>query len=1046
MRWHLLNNLLSLQYFWQYFCCLLLLGLTSTQSTWAHLPQPTARAVGQEDSLTLPSKWSYETLETTHFLIHYPKPFHPLYQKVAEIFEEAHAELSPLLRWEPRFKVPVLLTDHRDVLNGMALPFGRRGMVLQLTPPNNSSGLSRYDDWLRILIYHEYAHILNLDAYQGLFTFFRNFLFGDHTRPNALWPRWMVEGLATYIETQKSRGGRGGNTDFEMILRTAVEAKALDQADYLTLDRIHSGTPYAPKGNTPYLFGYYLWAEVVRDIKERKLTRPQDQMTQSKTADPVDKNDLLQKPEDILGVLSRRSAGRVPFFINGNLKNITGRDWHDYWESWLQRTRARMQKQLQRINSRPPSKITRLSPSSFQDGISVGASAVSPNGKWIAYQKSSNHRRSGLYLKELASGKEKRLMDASVGNSIVWTQDSEFILFSVFRRHQSSYLRSDLAAYHVESKNMSWLSEGRRFQDPDLSPDQKHLVFRFLRLGRSGLATAQLHREENRLKISKIKKLYLPPLLDQASQPRFWDNSSVVFTLHRNGRASEEILKTSFPPSSASPKLNTLVKNGHFNRQIQVHAQKIYFISDKTGVDNLYSWEPSGKTRMLTNLSTGMRLPSFHPRSQQVAYASVYSLGGYELAKISLSEVPAAAVSLQESEKHSVPQQKPHRPSKKKEKSAAAFQRSSYSAFPSLWPGRWTPFTQFLINQREVAFGLGILGIDSTRRHQYSLEGTYHLSTQTLNASAYYATSFLGPVLDFFYHQSVDSMIRTGGQVAQFDLEQLALISLRWTHRKTFSIYQPFLNVGFERELTFPGPGTQVSNKTAFVPYVSLGLNYSNAETSSLAVGSEAGRQLALLTRVYQHSGEQTYKGLVRWTEHLRLGKHFTLSPTVAGSVVHKDSSFGPANVNVESSTSSSAYNLDDINIRGYSGFFRSRLVGASQLELRFPLLNIYRGVGTLPFSLRRIYAFAFGEAVYFPRGILGNSLSIFARDGSLFTFSQDTDSHTLSSAGGGLVVEGRLLRQTLRLTLGYNNGFNLDLGGRSEAYVALLLPTLLLF
>ena len=36
-------------------------------------------------------------------------------------------------------------------------------MILYATPPANSSQLAYYDDFLRVLIWHEYTHILNID-------------------------------------------------------------------------------------------------------------------------------------------------------------------------------------------------------------------------------------------------------------------------------------------------------------------------------------------------------------------------------------------------------------------------------------------------------------------------------------------------------------------------------------------------------------------------------------------------------------------------------------------------------------------------------------------------------------------------------------------------------------------------------------------------------------------------------------------------------------------------------------------------------------------
>ena len=63
-----------------------------------------------------------------------------------------------------------------------------------------SEELGFYDDWMRQLIYHEYAHILHTDTSKGLHTIL-NSIFGKFALNNAVTPRWYTEGLAVYYET-----------------------------------------------------------------------------------------------------------------------------------------------------------------------------------------------------------------------------------------------------------------------------------------------------------------------------------------------------------------------------------------------------------------------------------------------------------------------------------------------------------------------------------------------------------------------------------------------------------------------------------------------------------------------------------------------------------------------------------------------------------------------------------------------------------------------------------------------------------------------------
>jgi len=82
-------------------------------------------------------------------------------------------------------------------------------------------GTTRYDDWLRLVITHEYTHVLQLDMASKLPLALRS-IFGRLYFPNALQPEWLIEGLATFEETELTAGGRGRSPGSEMVLRLAA--------------------------------------------------------------------------------------------------------------------------------------------------------------------------------------------------------------------------------------------------------------------------------------------------------------------------------------------------------------------------------------------------------------------------------------------------------------------------------------------------------------------------------------------------------------------------------------------------------------------------------------------------------------------------------------------------------------------------------------------------------------------------------------------------------------------------------------------------------
>ena len=195
----------------------------------------------------------WRSVETTHFRITYHEPLGRVAQRLARITELAHAALAPVLLHSPRFRTEVLITDDTDYSNGSATALPFPTVRLYLTAPDDRSELNDYDDWLYALFVHEYTHILHLDTINGLPKWVNYLLgFGVNTlyAPNQVQPRWFIEGLAVFEETERTSAGRLRSSLFDMYLRTHVL-----EGRFLRLDQVSNQTMLWPRGNVPYLYG-----------------------------------------------------------------------------------------------------------------------------------------------------------------------------------------------------------------------------------------------------------------------------------------------------------------------------------------------------------------------------------------------------------------------------------------------------------------------------------------------------------------------------------------------------------------------------------------------------------------------------------------------------------------------------------------------------------------------------------------------------------------------------------------------------------------------
>lgn len=965
-----------------------------------------ARAFG--DDIGLSPYWDWKTTESEHFKVTFPEDLGESVPQLLEYLEKAHHLLTPFFYWQPRQRTHVLLVDNADTANGMAAASLRFGMVLFLTPPESWFSTNYYDDWLWMLVVHEYAHILNMDPTDDWMEVLR-YIFGDAIRPNALWPSWMLEGIGVYIETRYTKGGRGRSRYYDMVIRAAVEEGILGESNFITLDKVNGPNPYFPAGETPYLFGYELINQIAKDrsLQERNRT--------------FDQKSSLKDGEDLIGQMSMRSAGRVPFFVNGNLENLSEKDWYQYWDEWLQDARDLSNQQLQKIKSQPITSHQLLT----QNFLTSFGAKVSPDGKWLAFTGTSSDDRSALYLKNLKDSKAKlrRLMDKRLGVGIAFSPDSRFIFFSSARKHAIYYLKSDLGAYDLENEEVHWLTQAERAKDPDVSYDGRQIVYTTNSNTRSELVVANLIRKEQqeglRFLLESKRTIYTPNRFDRVSQPKFSpDGRTVVFSLHRNGSFSEELLEIDI----RNLKVKTIVSNGAFNRFPTFNRRgDLYYVSDRSGVDNLYVYLSNKSPQAVTNFTTGLWFPTFSPDGD--AYGSFYTNQGWQLAQFHPETVGSSAkLRLKTLPKSSSPE--PHsKGSPPQEPFHQKLSYEDYSPFPSLLPRSWGPFGLFESNGEQFRSYVGgiITGFDSLDEHRYTLFGAYDFLVKEFDWLVSYTNRSLGPQITALAGESISSFSFSGSDYLSYKKSFEAGLKVSYRIPFTWSALTPSLAFRWERDIQTIQSGSSVSiSRSAYVPTIDTGLSYSDRFTTKLGITHEKGRLASIASRIYLlDNGRRVLKLLAQDKEHFQLMDHVVLEPSFTGSYVSHQASYLSSNVVMDGSYSvfekGTEQSLKELSFRGYPlTLIYARAGAVVAADLKFPILRIFRGWGTNPAFLTNLYGFTFGEATF-------------------FQFNQGTSS-ILPSVGGGLRLATQLfLRIPIEFSLEYHKGLKEEYGGKDD-------------
>ncbi len=374
------------------------------------------------------------TLQTAHLRVHYPVALDSLAREAARHGEAAWQQLGASLA-APRGKVDLLLQDNTDVSNGFAQVFPSNRVVIYAVPPVASRELRFHDDWLRLVITHELAHIFHIDRSRGLWRAGR-WVFGRNPLlfPNGFAPSWVKEGLAVHYESALTGSGRALGTEFPVLAEAAARDSALPP-----MARWSLSTTRFPRGQTAYAYGSQLMSRAVQAA-----------------ADSGDSTALRQ-------YVDGTAAFVVPFALGTQSRRAFGISFADLARRWQDSLMARR---------------TSL-PDASREGVwdvvsDAGFYATAP--RWVAvdtllWSASNGREVSGLYVHDLRTQHTRR---EAWRNSLdvqapQMGQANGRTVFAQLERRDPYVLYSDL--YERVSGRDRRLTVGARLSAPDVRGD-----------------------------------------------------------------------------------------------------------------------------------------------------------------------------------------------------------------------------------------------------------------------------------------------------------------------------------------------------------------------------------------------------------------------------------------------------------------------------------------------------------------------------------------------------------------------------------------------
>ncbi len=543
-------------------------------SAWLLLAAPPASAASYDPELT------WQTLRTEHFKITFHDGLEQLAEELGQLCDGVYDKVSPRIGTELERPVELVLVDHTDSANGYATPLPVNTIVIFVTAPQESGTLNLYADWNEAILTHELTHILHLDTVEGLPRVLRLVL-GRIVSVNQLSPGWIIEGLATWQETELTAGGRGRASQADMIKRMTVLEDHFPPLG--NLDGFQSDPPY---GNLRYLFGQD-FVDYIAD------TTGQD------------------KWKEWIHTYGRQV---VPYIMPA--RKVFGQPYRELYLGWKAATEQRYGAVKAQVEAEGVRQGVLVS-----DGDSAcSGPRFSPDGQQLVY--GCNHRKRGpaIWLAQADGSQPDKIYSEASPHNFAWRPDSQAFVFPSSHAYDLYYTFEDLYLFELESEQIELLTERARGRDPEFSPDGRELLAvvneaqnnDLARFTVAGQATTLTHHRDH----------------TQLSTPRFSpDGRWLALSVWRDGQRD---LWLATPEGAL---VRQLTDDQAIDREPAWHpdGRTLFFVSDRSGISNIYAVDlQSLRLWQVTNVLGGAFQPDVHPAGATLAYAE-YTWNGEDI-------------------------------------------------------------------------------------------------------------------------------------------------------------------------------------------------------------------------------------------------------------------------------------------------------------------------------------------------------------------------------------------------------------------------------
>lgn len=911
---------------------------------------------------------NWKTLTSSHFHIHYIEEHQALAEKTASLAETIHLKLSRQLNWTPKQRTHLVLTDHTDLANGYASPFPYNRSVLFIHPP--AAGQLDFDSWLESLIIHEYTHVLHLDKAEGIPSSMRNVLGRFPILfPNSFQPSWLIEGYATYLETETDKAiGRGQSTLFKVMMREELKG------GFKSLAEVNMASSSWPL-NARYLYGYFFYEFL--------------QTTYGKHA-----------VDDFIG---NYSDNWFPYLLNSNSEATFGKNLNQLWSEFEEYLRAQLLTNGNRSETSPAKYITNTGFYKYDLEQDV-------QGNVYVVQNDGVHQ--AALTKIYPDGRIENLVEINSLATIDLAGNGD-VLIAQPEVCNEFYTFFDLYVFSQVTGELTRLTECSRYIEAQWDEVSNSIIalkanvgkFRLDRLSLSGEYMETLWQGDESAVVSHLE---LSPNAEwiAASVQRKGSSRANIELFNLSNFSWEKIL-----PSQSHQWHPRFSQNGH----------SVSFSGESNHAFNLYLFD--SKTRQLTRL-TALNSAIFQHivnDDRSKATGLVYTHRGIDIAEINIDssniEGRVAALNKEDTQIISLA-------GDGNTDHSFNFSISEYSPWPTILPKWWFPFAVGNDNTLEVGIQTG--GMDALENHSYLAAASLEVERQLPNLFLFYQYHHSFDFQLQFYHDIADDNDATTSDlvIQNTDFE----IGYHIPKRSVLDAWDLELALSFETERYYLWYQEDLNFVREFRDaYGGLALTYDSAKYFARSISANDGRSVraVLATSDILESDFSGNTALLDWREYFQIYEEHSLAlRMIAGS---GDNQAQPFRIGGDFSDlfffRAPTLLERRYALRGYPDYsdeLTGRHLRYLSTEWRFPVAHIERTWMAPPLGIEKIS----GRIFYDQARIFGHTAP------SILSRSEELADRIFKSSGAELMVQLRLFYYLpFDVRLGYANGHDDELG-----------------